>query len=260
MIAGAVLAVALAVWWWVAPAPGLTRLAEAPVTRERPGRGGRLVWAPAVAVALVVGGMAGWAPGTATGCVAVTLTWVLRRNRRQRVVTRERAEVVRACGLVGGLLGLGQVPSRALREAATRAPVLAPAAAVQALGGEVAAALRQASSRPGREGLAEMAAAWQVAEQTGASMTATLTAVAERLAAEQALRETVEAELSASRATGRLLAGLPVAGIGLGYLLGGDPLGFLTTSLLGQVCLIAGAALGCAGLVWTELLADRHGG
>ncbi|MGC3954662.1 MAG: type II secretion system F family protein [Propionicimonas sp.] len=259
MIALAMLAAAGAGWLWLAPAPGLSRLTGA-TARRRTDPERYLAWLPAIVLGVVAAGIGGWAVGVAIGCVAATATWVVRRNRRRRAAVGERAEVVRACQLVGGMLGLGQVPAEALRAAAERAPVLAEAAAVQSLGGEVAAVLRQAAVQPGREGLGQLASAWQVAEQTGASMASTLMAVAERLSAELALRATVEAELSAPRATGRLLAGLPVAGIGLGYLLGGDPIGFLTSSIFGQLCLAVGAVLGCAGLVWTELLADRYGG
>lgn len=259
MMALALLAAAAAGWLWVTPSPGLSRLA-ARSARSRVGPARLLTWLPAAVLGLVAAAVAVWAVGVATGCVAATATWVLGRNRRRREAARQRAEVVRACQLVGGLLGLGQVPAEALRAAAARVPVLAEAAAVQTLGGEVAEVLRRASVRPGWEGLRELAAAWRVAEQTGASMAATLTAVADRLAAELTLRATVEAELSAPRATGRLLALLPLAGLGLGYLLGGDPVGFLTSSWFGQLCLALGAALGCAGLVWTELLADKHGG
>lgn len=259
MIVLAMLAAAGACWLWLSPAPSLARLAALPERRRRsPER--HLVWLPAVSSGLAAGWIAGWAVGIAAGCVVATATWTMRRNRRSRAVARERAEVVRACQLVGGMLGLGQVPAEALRTAAARAPVLAEAAAVQSLGGEVSAVLRRAAGEPGREGLNHLANAWQVAEQTGASMATTLGAVAERLVADLALRATVEAELAAPQATGRLLAVLPIAGIGLGYLLGGDPIGFLTSSVFGQVCLVLGAALGCAGLVWTELLADRHGG
>lgn len=259
MIALAVVAAGAACWLWLAPSPGLIRLTDRPVRIGR-SAGGYLLWLSAALIAVVAGWTAGWAVGVACGCLAATIGWALRRSRRRRATARERAEVVRACQLVGGMLGLGQVPAEALQTAAARAPVLAEAAAVQSLGGEVTAVLHRVSAAPGREGLGQLASAWQVAEQTGASMATTLAAVADRLAADLALRATVEAELSAPRATGRLLAGLPIAGVGLGYLLGGDPIGFLTSSVFGQLCLALGAVLGCAGLVWTELLADRHGG
>jgi len=254
----AALATALAVWLWLSPPADLRRLAgRSP--RAGPTSRGWAGWLTAGAVGVIAAGTGGWAIGVAAGCLTATATWMTRRRRRRRTASGQSAEVVRACELLGGMLGLGQVPTTALRAAAQQAPVLAEAAAVQALGGEVPVVLRRAAAGPGSGGLAEIAAAWEVAERTGASLTATVTAVSDRLTADQTLRATVEAELSAPRATGRLLAVLPVAGIALGYLMGGDPVAFLTGSAFGQACLAAGAALGCAGLIWTELLADRYG-
>ena len=58
----------------------------------------------------------------------------------------------------------------------------------------------------------------------------------------------------------RLLAALPLAGVALGYGFGGDPLAFLAGSLPGQLSLIGGVSLGCAGVVWTEHIADAGNG
>ncbi len=98
-----------------------------------------------------------------------------------------------------------------------------------------------------------------VAERTGASLGATLDALAERLTAAGNLQDVVNAELAAPRATGRLLAVLPLAGLLLGYGLGGDPLAFLTGSPAGQLSLVAGITLGCAGVLWTERIAGGDG-
>ena len=51
---------------------------------------------------------------------------------------------------------------------------------------------------------------------------------------------------------------LPLAGLGLGYGFGGDPLDFLTASVLGQLCLTFGALLGCLGVLWTERIAGSE--
>ena len=59
------------------------------------------------------------------------------------------------------------------------------------------------------------------------------------------------------RATGRLLTALPLLGIGMGFVSGGDPVAFLTTTMIGKACLVGAVVLVCAGLVWTELLATR---
>lgn len=259
MTALAVLAAALAGWWFVYPA-GESRLRAA--DRRQPRRiRWHVGWLAPMAAGLLAGGVAGWAPGVCVACIAATGGWVVRGHRRRATAQARRAEVVRSCQLLGAMVRLGLVPAAALRSAAADAPLLAEVAALQAMGGPVAPALRTAASgSPGSAGLGELAAAWQVAEVTGGSLAGTLDAVADRLAADAELRATVSAELAAPRATGRLLAALPLAGLALGYLMGGDPLAFLTGSWFGQLCLVGGVVLGSAGVVWTERLADRHGG
>ena len=64
----------------------------------------------------------------------------------------------------------------------------------------------------------------------------------------------VAAELAAAYATARMLAVLPLGVLLLGSGIGGDPVGFLTGSIPGLVCLALGLALSFAGLQW---LAER---
>ena len=63
------------------------------------------------------------------------------------------------------------------------------------------------------------------------------------------LRRSVDTELAAARMTGRLLAVLPLVGIGLGYAVGGDPVAYLTASTPGLMCLASGTAAAVAGVV-----------
>ncbi|WP_051208856.1 type II secretion system F family protein [Propionicicella superfundia] len=225
------------------------------------------VWPAALALAVggvVVAALAGGrVVATGAVCVAIvalTLLRVVRGGLAARTRRRRRAEVALAGETLAGLLRLGHVPARALAIAAEECTVLREAAAAQGVGADVADTLAKASSQPGLDELAQIAAGWRIATATGASMASTMDAVAVRLRGEQQVSGVVRAELSAPRATGRLLAGLPVAGLLLGYLMGGDPLGFLTGTVLGEACLIAGVSLMCAGLLWTDRLADRAGG
>ncbi|MFT3876713.1 MAG: pilus assembly protein TadB [Propioniciclava sp.] len=284
----AALCAASAVWWLLpSGAAAMTRLASgeegaAATARASGGQGaGRrrrrtrsaasagarrwLLGGGVVAGTAVIG--AGILAGPGAGAVALALAqlaacavWLVRSRAGSRARVRRRAEVVRAGESIAGLLRVGRVPSEALREAAEDASVLARAAAEVAAGGEAAAALRHAAVLPGEEGLADLAAAWELSVRTGASLAPALDAAAARLASEQEVARVVEAELAAARLAGRMLACLPLVGLGLSFLMGGDPLAFLTGGVLGWLCLNLGVLLACGGVAWVETIAARAGG
>jgi tight adherence protein B len=188
------------------------------------------------------------------GGTAVRLTM---QYRRRRSALRARAAVAHACAVLASYLRVGQVPSAALAIAAADCAVLREGHHARSLGGEVGQVWRQQARRPGHSGLLELARAWQVSTETGAPMSSTLDQVAASLAADQALTRVVNSELSAARATGKVMAVLPGCGIGVGYLLGGDPARWLLAGPAGWGCLLAGVVLACAGVLWIEALA-RH--
>jgi tight adherence protein B len=149
------------------------------------------------------------------------------------------------------------VPAQALASAADDCPVLHEAQRTLALGGEVTTVWRRQAEKEGLGGLRDLARAWQVGTRAGASLTGTLDQVAAGLSADVALQALVGGELAAPRATGKVMAVLPALGVGMGYLLGGDPLRWLTGGLPGWICLVGGVALACAGVLWIESLARR---
>ena len=67
----------------------------------------------------------------------------------------------------------------------------------------------------------------------------------------------VAAELAAAYATARMLAVLPVGVLLLGSGIGGDPIGFLTGTTPGLVCLALGIGLSFGGLLWLDRIAGR---
>jgi tight adherence protein B len=75
------------------------------------------------------------------------------------------------------------------------------------------------------------------------------------LRAEEEQRRRVAAELAAPKATARLLAGLPVLGVGMGYLMGADPVGLLVSTPVGAALLVTGLAFETAGLLWVGRIA-----
>jgi tight adherence protein B len=168
---------------------------------------------------------------------------------------RRRARVVETCDQLAAELSSGQAPPRALRHAAMTWPDLAPVAAAAQLGSEVPAAWRMVAERPGADSLRSVAAAWQVAERSGAGLALVLERISEALRAEDAVRREVDAALGPPRATARMLAALPAFGLLLGIGMGGDPVGFLLTTPLGAGCLVTGSGFAVAGVWWVDRLA-----
>ena len=173
---------------------------------------------------------------------------------------RGQVEVARACSALAAQLRVGQVPSVALGVAAEDFTVLREARDAQDLGGDVTRVWHSQAQRPGYAGLLDLARAWQVSSRSGAPMSAVLEHVAEGLADDQSLRAVVAGELSAPRATGKVMAVLPGCGVGLGYLLGGEPIGWLLAGPLGWGCLLGGVVLACLGVLWIEALAHQAAG
>jgi tight adherence protein B len=78
--------------------------------------------------------------------------------------------------------------------------------------------------------------------------------VVEATVAEDAARVARETALAGPRATARVLAWLPGAGVLLGYALGADPVGVLLSGGIGTVALLAAAVLVLVGRRWTTSL------
>lgn len=185
-----------------------------------------------------------------------TVTLLVRRSRRTAVARRRRAAVIEACDALSAGLRAGQPPQRVLERVADDVPLLGPVATAARLGGDVAAALRAAARVDGAEGLALVAAAWTVAQRSGAGLAGVVGRIAGTARAEAEQRRQVEVALGTSRSTARLLAGLPLLGIALGSGIDADPVGVLLGSAVGAWCLLLGVGLGVVGLLWVEKLAD----
>ena len=186
---------------------------------------------------------------------ALRLVGLGRRTRAEHAV---RAEVAACCSVIANQVRVGRIPAEALTLAAEDAPVLAVASRVQRNGGDVVAALLGQSLRPGCRGLRDLARAWQVGTRTGAPMADLLDQVATALRGDQSVERTVASELAGPRATGRVMAVLPLCGIGLGYLLGGTRSGSCgRPSRLGVSG--RGAVFAACGVLWIEWLARQVG-
>lgn len=212
--------------------------------------GRRELWClPAAGAVALLG--ASWLPLIA-GAVAVPLVGRRLRGRERRGAEALRAAaVVELCAAVAGGLRAGRQPAEALLAAAPGGPAGGPEVLAAArFGGDVPGALRAAAGAPGAQGLAGVAACWQVAAGGGAGLADGLDRVAAALRAQRDGRDELQAQLAGPRATALLLALLPCFGLLMGSALGAAPLRVLLHTPAGLVCLVAGGLLEWAGLAW----------
>ena len=100
----------------------------------------------------------------------------------------------------------------------------------------------------------QLAACFDVAEATGCPLADVLTRFAAQLEAEDDAEAARQTALAGPRATVRLLTWLPFLGLGLGLLLGVDPVEVLLGTPWGVAALAAGLALTAAGRFWSARL------
>jgi tight adherence protein B len=189
--------------------------------------------------------------------VAVAVLRLVRRRRAAQAADRTADQVLAVCDAMASDLSAGQPPLASLDRAAAEWPDFAPAAVAGQMGADVPGVLRALGQRPGAGQLRTLAATWQVAHDTGSGLATAIGQAAEAIRADRRTARLVAAELAAAHATARMLAVLPVGVLLLGSGIGGDPVGFLTRSTAGLVCLAVGLGLSYAGLLWLERIADR---
>lgn len=176
-------------------------------------------------------------------------------SRAERVSAERQQAVLNACEALVGELRAGQPLAPALEGAARVWPDLAPAAVRARLGGDVPQALRELGDRPGAEALRRVAGAWTLCATSGAGLVHALDRVLETVRGDQEARRQVRTELAATRATARMVSGLPLLLLVGAHGAGARPWHVLTATLPGQVCLFGGVALVGAGLLWIERIA-----
>jgi len=235
-----------------------------PRGRLMPPNSARIAWrrGPIGAVsAAVVAFSAAVLPGPVLAAAAIVAATAVIRQRRSSSAARRARESDALQGALTVLIGelrVGAHPVAAFDVAAREVagPVadgLRAVAARARLGADVAAGLAAAAHLSALGAHWErMSVCWRLAQAHGLAI-ATLMRTAHRdIIERERFASQVAAGMAGARATAAVLAGLPVLGIGLGQLIGADPLRFLLSDGAGGWLLVAGVTLSCCGLLWSD--------
>lgn len=246
-------AMALTLAVLVAPMSPRRRLERVAAARRR-------IPAPVIAVGAVLT-VAMLLPVTAALAAAITVGTLMRRRRLR---TARRARAAEASALQGALdvlvgeLRVGAHPVAAFEIAAGEVdgPVAASLRAVAArarLGADVAAGIDGfAESSPLQQHWRRLALYWRLAQTHGLAVATLMRAAHHDIVERERFTLRVDSGMAGARTTAAVLAGLPLLGVGLGQLIGADPLRFLLSPGAGGWLLVVGVMLGCCGLLWSD--------
>jgi tight adherence protein B len=214
----------------------------------------------------VVAALAFVVPVTVVAAFTILALTLGARQRRAALSARRSAESTALQGALAVLVGelrVGAHPITAFEAAASEVdgPVASSLSAVAArarLGADVGAGLSAVAERSTLPMQWErLSVCWQLAQAHGLAI-ATLMHTAHRDIVERdRYASRVRAGMAGARATAVILAGLPLLGVGLGELIGADPVRFLLAGGLGGWLLVIGVTLACCGLTWSDRITDR---
>ncbi|QYN23610.1 type II secretion system F family protein [Amycolatopsis sp. DSM 110486] len=206
------------------------------------------VWVLPTLLALPLAGV-GAAMATALITVAARQE---RRSRRETSAGLARAEQTSAAlRTMVAELRAGAHPVLAAEAAAEAVPALAGELTNLATAARLDGALESPE-------LPELAAAWTLARRHGLPIADTLDATRRDVDAATLYARRLHAKMAGPRMSATVLTGLPVLCLAMGQAIGAEPLTVLTQTVLGQLFLVAGAALLWAGTAWSRVLTGRR--
>lgn len=221
--------------------------------RPRPWRG----WWCLMVAAVGITGVTVIPPSAVCAGVVVGVTgWILARSlmgRRHR--ERQRRQLATALNLVVHHLRTGADPGAAVRSVAGEYRDLDAALREQLLA--LSSRMEGSVTTPDLDPVVRV---WEAANHYGMALSPLLSRVQATLEKELRHGAAVRARLVGPQSTAVILSFLPLGGVGLGTMMGANPVGLLLGGGLGGLLLLVGIALLCLGALWSHALIERAGG
>lgn len=232
----------------------------AEVPPRRRGVWGVLMAAGGAVVALFFA-MAGVAGATAAGVALATGGVLVRRSLAERRGRTALVDIHAALRMLGRELRAGAEPSAAAGNAC---------AAARGAGVDVLRALTRltrADDRPsvGGSNAADpraqvqdrLRSGWLLTRRHGLAFTPLIDALAADLSEQIAAEADRAGQVAGPRMSGYVMAVLPLLGLVLGVGMGADPFRVLLMTPVGNILLLVGVVLTCAGLLWSARIVRR---
>ncbi|MGK5680375.1 hypothetical protein [Actinoplanes sp. URMC 104] len=213
------------------------------------------VGAVAGAGLLVGGPVGGVVAGAYAGLAARAL---LRRSARRRAAVARSAALDALASLAADLRA-GLPPEIPTAGPGERMAAFGSSERMAAVGSDRRTAEARLGEGTGAGGPADRlrrltGSVWRLAERTGAPAADLVERIEADARAADRAGALAAAQAAGAQATAVLLAALPAAGLGLGLLMGADPLHVLLRTPLGAACGLGAVVLQTAGLLWAERL------
>lgn len=225
-----------------------------------------------VGVVALAGALAGPAGLLAMAAMLATGLLLGRRALSDRRRRTARIDILAGLRMLARELRAGAEPAAAARNAGTAAkgdgavvlvglaelarsddrsasvPLLGKAGVAGSLASGVPTAVQVA---------ARLRSGWLLTRRHGVAFTPLIDALAADLAEQISADGERSGEVAGPRMSGYVMALLPLLGLALGAGMGADPIQVLLSSTLGNILLLVGVSLTCAGLLWSDRIVRR---
>ena len=204
--------------------------------------------------------------GTVTSAVAAsivvgTVFLVVRAVRRKREAAKNAEILAHFYGAASADIRAGSTFSQAMHYAVHNLPVQGG----QELKAELATAASLAQqgrmmSADTSTQLREFAQLLTIGQHYGVPLAGLVEQAQSRLDAQRRHAQATSSSLQGPQVTAVVLSILPLAGIGMGTMMGARPLEFLLGGGLGGILLVVGTALACGGFLWSQAIITSASG